>query len=62
MNDNLVGRTKLGEPQVNIGLLCTVLKELNYIFYTFSFLIKLTLCSVDILYYEGDSNENLKVQ
>ena len=30
MNNKVVGRTKLGEPQVSIGLLCAaVWKELN---------------------------------
>jgi hypothetical protein len=49
MNDKVVGLSKLGEPQVNIGLLGAVLTELNYIFYTFSLQIKLTLCYVDLL-------------
>jgi hypothetical protein len=30
MNDEAVGRTTPGEPQVNIGVLRAVLKELNY--------------------------------
>jgi hypothetical protein len=51
MNDKVVGRTKLGEPQVNIGLLGAVLKELNYILCTFPLLIKLTLCYMVLIYY-----------
>jgi hypothetical protein len=51
MNDKLVGRTKLGEPQVNVALLCAVLKELDYILYTLSLLIKL-LFSVAVFHYD----------